>query len=172
MFATAEDLGFERPLVRARLRQALHDFGNKCFDLCTHRGSCFDLCADPHYAWLHKHPRLVNDPELSCSLINTSYVRPHGKAGFLALKQCLSCSETPPFLAVLQAMLDYGVLCDGKLNEPVNGEPENRSRIYYSYDRFEDIRGPLLLATNKTIAYEDPTAQQVRPAVGRQAFLL
>eukprot|EP01050_Picozoa_sp_SAG11_P000938 SAG11_NODE_35_length_22255_cov_14.517422_2_plen_6902_part_00 len=132
MFATAEDLGFDRNQVRMRIIDALLHFGDQCFDLCSPRDSCYDLCADPHYVYLHKHPRMVVNPERSCSLINTS-----------------------------NALLDYGVLCDGMLNEAVMGLPENRSRIYYSYDRFEDIRGPLLLTTNGTIAYEDPTVQQV-----------
>ena len=123
MFATAADLGMQADVVREKFRDAFQDFGDTCFELCNPRNSCEDLCTDP---------RVVIDPEKSCSLMNTSYM-----------------------------LNDYLVTCDGMLNEANERRDENRSRIFYSYDHFEDIRGPLLLTTNGSIAYEDPSVEQV-----------
>eukprot|EP01047_Picozoa_sp_COSAG01_P073021 COSAG01_NODE_11777_length_1861_cov_1.538593_2_plen_290_part_01 len=95
--------------------------------------SCYELC-NPRDSCedLCTDPRVVPDKPKACSLINTSF-----------------------------ALLDYGVLCDGMLNEANMGHPENRSRIFYAYDHFEDIRGPLMLTTNGSLAYEDPSVEQV-----------
>jgi hypothetical protein len=99
----------------------------------TFGDTCFELC-EPRNSCedLCTDPRVVIDSEKSCSLINTSH-----------------------------ALNDYLVSCDGMLNEANERREENRSRIFYSYDHFEDIRGPLLLTTNGSIAYEDPSVEQV-----------
>ena len=99
----------------------------------TFGDTCFELC-DPRNSCedLCNDPRVVEDKVKACSLTNTSFM-----------------------------LTDYLITCDGMLNEANERRDENRSRIFYSYDHFEDIRGPLLLTTNGSIAYEDPSVEQV-----------
>ena len=101
--------------------------------MATFDAECIEMCRPRTSCQeLCTDPRVIKNKNLSCATLNGT-----------------------------DAFIDYGVRCDGKLNEVVAGLPENRKRILFSYDRFDDIRGPLVLTTNGTAAYEDPTAHEV-----------